>query len=265
MRKLTISLLLIATVSQGAMAAKPAFTTELPSETPAGGHGWYLASGGLAQEETVETRAFAGYSPAKEGGLSFLLPGLGQYRMGRKTRAYIYWTLEGVGWLMFGTSLYRSGSLEDQYKDYAVAYAGVNSTGYDDTYYENVGRWLGSHGPGGYNEYVRREARDLYYPDQEAMDAYYLENYVSTEMAWRWSTSDAQSRYNDIRGDSEDAERMAIYSLFYLFGLRVVSSVDAVFLARGSNNEVDTSSRIPVKIEAGPRPGGFFFAVNRPF
>jgi hypothetical protein len=264
MRKLAIFLLLTAAVPHGAAAADSSFSLELPTDIPAGGHGRYLASGGLAQEEAPAVAA-GKYSPSREGGMSFLLPGLGQYRMGRKTRAYIYWALEGAGWAMLGSSLYRAGSKEDQYQDYAVAYAGVSGTGYDKSYYENVGRWISSDGPGGYNEYVRREARDLYYPDLTAMEAYYLDNYISDEMAWRWTSTEAQRNFNTLRGDSEDAERYAIYSAFFLFGLRVVSAVDAVFLARGANNEVDTSSSIPVRFEAGPTPGGFFFAVNRPF
>jgi hypothetical protein len=185
--------------------------------------------------------------------------------MGRKSRAYVYFTLEGAGWIMLGTQLYRADSKEDAYHEYAEAYAGVNGTGYDQSYYENVGRWVSSDGPGGYNEYVRREARDLYYPDQAAMDTYYFDNYVTSEMAWRWTSTDAQHNFNTLRGDSEDAERYALYSAFYLFALRVVSSVDAVYIARKSTSDVDTSSNIPVRIEAGPRPGGFFFAVNKPF
>ena len=263
MRKLTIFLLVIMTASHGAMAATP-FSTELPSELPAGGHGMYLASEGLAQEEAAPTEVGT-YSPAKEGAWSMLLPGLGQYRMGRKNRAYVYFTLEGAGWIMFGSQLYRSNSKEDAYQDYAAAYAGVNGTGYEQTYYEDVGRWISSDGPGGYNEYVRREARDYYYPDQDAMDAYYEENYITPEMAWRWSSTDAQHNFNTLRGDSEDAERYAVYSLFYLFALRVVSAVDAVYIAKRSTKEVDTSSSIPVRFEAGPTRGGFFFAVNRSF
>ena len=263
MRKLTIFLLVIMTASNGVMAAKP-FSTELPSELPAGGHGRYLASEGLALEDAAPAEAGT-YSPVKEGGLSMLLPGLGQYRMGRKNRAYVYFALEGAGWIMFASQLYRAHSKESAYQDYAVSFAGVNGTGYEQDYYDDVGRWISSDGPGGYNEYVMREARDFYYPDQAAMDAYYLENYVSSEMAWRWSSTDAQHNYNTLRGDSEDAERYALYSIFYLFALRVVSAVDAVYISRRSTNEVDTSSSIPVRFEAGPTPGGFFFAVNRPF
>jgi hypothetical protein len=263
MRTLTLILLLILTISQGALAERRS-PTELPSRIPAGGYARYIASNGFDQEQPANT-VVGTYSPAREGGMSFLLPGLGQYRMGRSTRAYVYWTLEAAGWIMFGRSLWSSSSQRSAYEDYAVAYAGVAGTGHDDLYYENVGRWLSSDGPGGYNEYVRREARDLYYPDQEAMDSYYDENYVSSDLAWRWSSTDAQHNYNTLRGDSEDAERMAIYSIFYLFALRVVSSVDAVFIARGTANDVDTSSRIPVRFEAGPKPGGFYLAVNRPF
>jgi len=263
MRKLTVFLLVIVTASHGAMAAKP-FSTELPSTSPAGGYGYHLASSGFAQDD-AGTLAVGTWSPAREGGLSFLLPGLGQYRMGRKNRAYVYFTLEAAGWITLGTSLWRSHSKENAYEEYAVAYAGVDGKGHDKTYYENVGRWISSDGPSGYNEYVRREARDMYYPDQAAMDAYYLENYVSSEMAWRWSSTDTQHNYNTLRGDSEDAERYALYAAFYLFALRVVSSVDAAYIARKSTDDIDTSSNIPVSFEAGPRPGGFYFAVNRPF
>jgi hypothetical protein len=263
MKKLTIFLVMTATAFPGALTAG-SFSTELPSDLPAGGLGWHLASGGLDQPDP-DAAPVGSYSPAKEGGFSFLLPGLGQYRMGRTTRAYIYFALEGAGWMMLGTSLWRADSKEDAYRDYAAVYAGIDGTGYDKDYYENVGRWISSEGPGGYNEYVRREARDLYYPDQAAMDAYYLENYVSAEMAWRWTSTDAQHNFNTLRGESEDSSRYAMYSAFYLFALRVVSSVDAIYLARKSTNGADASSNIPLRFEAGPRPGGFFFAVNRPF
>jgi hypothetical protein len=263
MRKIILPLLIIVAASQGA-AAETGFSTALPGDVTAGGYGWHLASTPLSQEEAADA-AVARYSPAKEGGLSFLLPGLGQYRMGRKRRAYVYFALEGAGWVALATSLIRKDSKEGAYEDYAVAYAGVSGTGHEKTYYENVGQWIGSDGPGGYNEYVRREARDLYYPDQAAMDAYYLENYVSAEMAWRWTSGDAQHNYNELRGDAEDARRYAVYSAFYLAVLRVVSAVDAVYIARRSTNEVDTTSSVPLRFEAGPRPGGFFFAVNKPF
>ena len=261
MNRMTIIMIAVVTISPAAVTAG-SFSARFNSAAPAGGYGSHLASTGLPEEEPV---AVGKYSPAKEAGLSFLLPGLGQYRMGRKKRSYIYFALEGAGWVMFGTSLYREHSKKNAYEEYAVAYAGVNGTGYDKSYYENVGRWASSDGPGGYNEYVKREARDLYYPDKSAMDAYYLENYVSEDMSWRWTSTDAMSNFNDLRGDSEDAGRYALYSVFYLFALRVVSSADAVFVARRENGEIDTSSRVPVRFEAGPRPGGFFFAVNRPF
>ena len=42
------------------------------------------------------------------------------------------------------------------------AAASVPGTGHSKDYYEKVGGWISNDGPGGYNEYVRREARDLY-------------------------------------------------------------------------------------------------------
>lgn len=212
----------------------------------------------------AEMRADEGippYSAGKAGGLSFLLPGLSQYRMGRTRRASIYFTLEAAGWITVGASLWQSSARRDAYEDYAVALADVPGTGHSDEYYEKVGGWTSNDGPGGYNEFVRREARDLYYPDLEAMEEYYAQNAITGSMAWRWESDGDRRRFNSLRSGSESAERNALYAAFFLLGLRVVSAVDAVVLARRAPDGPSTGFRI----ETGPQPGGFYLALNRPF
>ncbi|MDD3642633.1 MAG: hypothetical protein PHQ19_04125 [Candidatus Krumholzibacteria bacterium] len=201
------------------------------------------------------------YSAGKAGGLSFLLPGLAQYRMGRAVRASVYFTLEAAGWIAVGASLWQESARRDAYEDYAVALAGVPGTGHEEEYYEKVGGWTSNDGPGGYNEYVRREARDLYYPDLDAMEEYYAQNAITGSMSWRWESDGDRRRFNSLRSGSESAERNALYAAFFLLGLRVVSAVDAVVLAR----QVPEPQPTGLRFEAGPRPGGFYLALNRPF
>lgn len=225
-----------------------------------GGYAAALVRDGLPPG-TMADEGIPPYSAGKAGGLSLLLPGLPQYQMGRTTRASIYFTLEAVGWVAVGASLWQASARQDAYEEYAVALAGVPGTGHSKDYYEKVGGWISNDGPGGYNEYVRREARDLYYPDLGAMDEYYTQNAISGSMSWRWESDGERRRFNTLRSGSESAERNALYAVFFLVGLRVVSAVDAVMLAKRVPDEPSTGLRF----EAGPRPGGFYLALNRPF
>ncbi len=203
-------------------------------------------------------------SPALEGAASFLLPGLGQWRMGRTTRAKIFFGLEGLAWVAVGSFLWQSHERREAYEEYAVAFASVNGTGHSDDYYEHVGNYRSSDGPGGYNESVLIEARDLYYPDRNAIDEYYAANRVPPSMYWLWESDGAFKRYNSLRAGQTDARSRALYAVFFAIGLRVVSTVDAVRLARsaGERQEVRPSG---ISIGLDPAPGGFLLSLNHPF
>ncbi len=202
-------------------------------------------------------------SAAKEALLSFLIPGLGQYRMGHKVRSRIYFGLESVAWISAGAFYWQSVARRDAYKSYAVAYAGVGGKGNSDGYYETIGNYMSSEGPGGYNEYVLREARDLYYPDKAAMDAYYSKEMISGDLAWRWESERAFGLYGDLFAGSDASRRRAVYSIFFALGLRVVSMVDALRLAGGLLPESETKPGISIGVD--PQPGGFRMTMCRSF
>lgn len=204
------------------------------------------------------------YSPLTEGAASLLLPGLGQLRMGRILRSRIYFGLEGAAWIAIGGFLWQGYARENAYRDYAMAFAAVAGTSHSDDYYETIGRFLSNDGPGGYNEYVRREARDLYYPDVEAINSYYEQNSITGNEAWRWESDGAFSRYNHLRDGSRSAYRRALYAGVFALALRVVSSVDAVRLARGSGPS-DGGAAGKISMGLGHQPGGFLVSITKSF
>jgi hypothetical protein len=194
------------------------------------------------------------YSPAKEAGYSMLLPGLGHYRMGYTTRGKIFFGLEGLTWLAVGTFLWQGYTQEKEYKDYAVSYAAVMGTDHPENYWEAVGSYRSSDGPGGYNEAMRREARDLYYPDVAQMDAYYEQHMISGDLAWAWQSERDYDRYNDIRHGSTQANRRALYGVVFALTMRLVSSIDAVRLAKKENNRArEAGGDISLRFEERPR------------
>jgi hypothetical protein len=202
-------------------------------------------------------------SPAVEAGFSMLLPGLGQYRMGNRLRSKIYFGLEAAAWVTAGSFYWQSVVRRDAMEDYAVAYAGVSRTGHNKEYYEKVSDYMSSDGPYSYNEYILREARSLYFPDEEAMDSYYEENSIPQELSWRWSTEKDYLRFKRMLSGYEASQRRTLYAFFFMMGLRVVSAVDAFYLAKApaSNDAPNTG----MSIEIDPIPGGMRLGLARKF
>lgn len=241
----------------------PACTLGGGVEPVVGGVTGDLLSGRSGDAAGIESQR-PRYSPLREGLASMLLPGLGQLRMGRTLRARVFFGLEGAAWIAIGGFLWQGYARENAYEDYAVAFAGVSGTSHSDDYYETIGKFLSNDGPGGYNEYVRREARDLYYPNLDAMNVYFDQESITGADAWRWESTTTFNRYNHLYDGSRAAYRNALYAGIFAMALRVVSSVDAIRLARGSGDN-EPSGGESVSMSVRHRPGGFLLSFTKPF
>ncbi|HEY5132474.1 MAG TPA: hypothetical protein VII85_02175 [Candidatus Krumholzibacteriaceae bacterium] len=204
-----------------------------------------------------------GVSPLRAGASSLCLPGLGEQRLGATMRAKVFFGLEAVGWITVASFLWAGHSRANAYKEYAVVFAGITGTDHSDDYYKTIGEYLASDGPGGYNESVRREARDLYYPNVEAMDAYYHAHAITGDKGWSWRDESTYGRYGSLRDGSRFDNRVALYSAFGLAALRIVSAADAVRLARIDGRSAAAEGRTSIGFEPAPR--GMALYVQRSF
>ncbi len=195
---------------------------------------------------------------------SLLVPGLAQQKLGRTVRAKIYYGLETLSWIAAGSFLYAGYTREQAYQDYAVVFAGVAGTDRPDEYWQAIGEYSSSDGPGGYNEMIRRDARDLYYPDVDAMNVYFDDRAYAGDDVWQWRTSGDFRRYGKLRDDSRFAYRYAIYSVFFAAVLRVVSTADAVRLARGDVS-AGAGSGPRTSLELARSPQGASLCLVRSF
>ena len=184
--------------------------------------------------------------------------------MGKSVRSKIYFVLEGAAWVGLGTFMWQSIARKNAYEDYAVAFAGVNGTDRADDYYENIGNYLSNDGVGGYNEDVMRDARDYYPDDRDAQLDYISKNSITGDEGWLWETEGAYDRYNSLRKGSNSAERRAIYTLFYMLGIRLISSVDAGRMALKNNNS-GTEPKSDTSISIEQKSSGVSVFLNRAF
>jgi hypothetical protein len=159
-------------------------------------------------------------SPKKGGkskftalGLSFLLPGAGQYYVGNKSRMIFFGSAEALIWTsFFGLRAYGSWKKED-YQGWAAVHAGANIVGKSDlfleklTYYDNL------------NEYNQLQ---LLYEGQDAQLFPTTSSYW-----WNWDSRASRDRYRNLRNQSKVAYRRSLLMVGAALINRILSGIDA--------------------------------------
>ena len=228
------------------------------------GAGSFDAGGTIPGEAMLETVPSAKDISAKNAAAwSLLLPGLGQQRAGHPIRAKIYFGIEAATWISVASFMWMGYERENTYKDYAVVFANVRGTDHSSDYYRTIGEYMASDGPYSYNEAVLREARDLFYPDLEAIESYYRSRAMTGDESWAWRSDREYRRYGDIRDGSRFAYRVALYSAIAAVALRVVSAADAVRIVRVDRRSAANEGATSVGIERQPQ--GVALCVRRSF
>jgi hypothetical protein len=156
---------------------------------------------------------------------SALLPGLGEAYSGHPYRAVVQGSAEAAIWISYATFKVQKGLRGDRAREFAIYYAGAVQSGNED-YFKAIGQYLRAEGPGMWNEYVRRRARDT----GEIVGR----EYTGAE-AWAWTSQDSFDRYRILRRDMLTAGDHATNTLAFLLLNRVVSVVSVVQAVRSDH------------------------------
>ncbi|MCX5752529.1 MAG: hypothetical protein NTW97_02650 [Candidatus Krumholzibacteria bacterium] len=221
------------------------------------------ADGAIAGAALEGGESGKGISAMNAAAWSLLLPGLGQQRAGHTLSAKIFYGIEAATWISVASFLWMGYDREHTYKDYAVVFANVQGTSHSKDFYRTIGEYMASDGPGGYNEAVRREARDLYYPNLAAIESYYRARAMTGDESWTWRDEHEYRRYGDIRDGSRFAYRVALYSAIGAAALRIVSAADAVRIVRIDRRSAANEGTTSMGLERLPR--GVALCVQRSF
>ncbi len=149
---------------------------------------------------------------------SLLVPGWGEYRLGLKKEAAMFFITDIF---LIGTAAglnYYSGIRTDEYKDYAELYAGVNPSGKSDSY------WI----------HISNYDNTLEFNEQRNISRYFNERYEDENDQWDWVSDARREKYNDIRVSAENADTWFYYTAggivlnHFLSGLNASSKASAV-------------------------------------
>lgn len=181
--------------------------------------------------------------------LSALLPGLGEYYSGHKTRALLSGIGEAAVWTSFATFKVQESLREDRAIEYAVAYASA-TPGADGDYYQAVGQFLRAEGPGQWNEFVRRRERDT----GEVLGREY-----TGDEAWSWPSVERFIEYRELRKGSLAAGERATNALAFAIVSRVVSIASVVQAVRSDHSRED---RLGLRFEPRLEPTGIAWRLG---
>ncbi|NIM19546.1 MAG: hypothetical protein GTO51_04100 [Candidatus Latescibacteria bacterium] len=236
-KTIVCSLLLTATISiplstsaislRAIPRSDPSLGVEIPAPTT-------VATAACAFQEMRPFEAGGEVSQGKAVLYSLLLPGLGDYYLGRHGRARVFILTEAAVWTSFIVFEVQGYVRREGYKEFAVSFAGITGMDHSDDYYRLLTRFNSSRE---YEEAIKMDGRYELFPnaDRSALDNYYLTHRVSDFEPWEWPSDQKRREYRGIRKGSRQAFRRAIYSIAAAAANRVVSSLFALKAARDIN------------------------------
>lgn len=189
----------------------------------------------LAADDGVQVTVPAKKSVGLAVLYSLLVPGMGElYADGFSSGKY-FLIAEGALWLGYAAVEIHANDMRNGARSYAVAHAGVNTTGKDDDFFVDIGNFMTV------EEYNEKRLRDrevgrLYDP---------LAGY-----SWRWDADASRLAYKDQRIASEDMYNNRKFVGIAILVNHIVSAINAARCAISYNRsqealgELQLSSRV---------------------
>jgi hypothetical protein len=183
---------------------------------------------------------------------------LGDWKLGHRDRATVFFAVEGVIWASFIAFKVQGEDLEDEYQSLAMIFAGVTTRDHSDDFYATIRDYDSAEE---YEAVVKNDGQFELYPDigSEALDQYFTDNRVADFEPWLWQSTDRRLQYSEVRSSSKTAYRRADYMIAAAAANRVVSAVFAYAAGRSAaKNEVE------LNLDLTPR-GEFKLALTKGF
>jgi hypothetical protein len=202
------------------------------------------------QEERAD-RISGRKSTAKAVLYSALVPGLGQYYTGYKTKARYFFAAELVTWVAYGGFRMYGNWKKDDYIDYGNIHANAQLDDKSDDFLDWVGFYTNI-------DQFNSEGR---VGDRERP---YL--FDTPENHWQWQSVTDQQMYRDLKNMSRESYRRANFMIFVAVLNRVISAIDAAIdVGRVNKTEgVDWqvgSTRFELNLDAVSRDRQFALTV----
>jgi len=175
---------------------------------------------------------------------SLVLPGMGEYYAGSKTMGTVFLCTEIALWAGYFAFQQYGDWKEEDYRQYAIAHAGIHVKGKNHQYFVNVEHFDNIRA---YNEAKLR---------QRDPNALYPEN---DEFSWQWDKTSHRLKYEKMRVSSDRAYSRAVLMLGVIVANHVISGIDAIRAVRkAEQNSLQVGLRSRVE-------GGMDLCISKSF
>ncbi len=159
---------------------------------------------------------------------SLLLPGMGErYAGGDKIGEY-FTIGDAILWGVFaGLEIYGNWE-ENNYKEFAKAYAGVNLDGKDDRYFANVGNYISV----------------FQYNREQELNRQFNKVYDENKYYWLWTSQSQRREYRGMWKASENAYNAVQFVVGALILNRIASAINAVRVVNNYNKKIESKNNV---------------------
>lgn len=157
---------------------------------------------------------------------SMLIPGAGEYYVGRKFRAKSFFMSELALWITFGALRTYGDWNKNEYKIFARTHAGANTDNKKHRYFVDLGNFNNIYE---YNDYQlnERELEDVY-PETK-------------EYFWQWDNAANRDKFERMRIRSDNAYYRALFVTGIIFVNHLGSAIDAIWVTHKHNKTLQKS------------------------
>lgn len=159
----------------------------------------------------------------KAGLYSAILPGAGEFYLGAKKKARVFFVVEAISWIGFASFRTYSGWKKDDFVRFAAVNANAQLEDKSNEFHDLVGF---------FSDIDEANTRGrIETPGQEFLPD-------TPENHWRWTSSADQEVYRTLKNRSREANRRADFLLGAAIVNRIVSVVDAVISAKKEGRKI---------------------------
>ena len=179
---------------------------------------------------------------------SALLPGLGEYYVGNRSKARVFFAVEATAWIGYLSFKLYGNWKEDDMIRFAAEHANAELEGKSKEFQD----WVGFYDDiDQYNSLGRVQDQDR---------PYLVDNSINH---WRWQSDEDRANYRHLKNRSREAQRRADFMVGLAVVNRIVSIIDAVRDAKRANSEIKDSDfslvgKIKYRLDINP------FSNNKP-
>ncbi|MEJ2542732.1 MAG: hypothetical protein P8Y99_01560 [Calditrichaceae bacterium] len=179
--------------------------------------------------------------------MSLVLPGSGEYYMGRRTQTAWFLTAEILLWTGLTANSLYTDHLREEYRIYAIQHAGIDRDGKDKQFWMDIGKYNSIY------DFNEQRLRDRYF------DAIY---YDESADFWLWDSKDSRLEYDESRLRANEIKNQSVYFFASIVLNHLISAVNSLRIARKHNRELGEKANWSLGVKTYKMESQHYYGLN---